>query len=115
MPRYPSDTAAPVTVTPKDPDSVIDYLFDFAPLTNGRDPNGSDWLSSGESIASHVIEADSGITVDSSVAADSNRSVRVWLSGGTVGETYTVTCRITTDTSPARVEDRSASISVAEK
>lgn len=115
MPRYPSDTAAPVPLAPKDPNATIDYLFDFAPNTNGRDTNGTDWLSSGESIASHTIVSDAGITVDSSVLADSNRSVRVWLSGGTAGNSYNVTCRITTDTVPARVEDRSIVVEVLEK
>lgn len=115
MPRYPSDTAAPVPLAPKDPDSTIDYLFDFAPNTNGRDANGTDWLSTGESIASHTIEADAGITVVSSALSDSNRSVRVWLSGGTAGNAYNVTCRITTDTSPARIEDRSIVVEVLEK
>lgn len=115
MPRYPADTSDAIAVPPKDPNAVVDYLFDWAAKTNGRDPYGSDWLASGETIASHEIVADSGITVDSSAAADTNTSVRVWLSGGTAGETYRVTCRITTDNSPARVEDRSILVTVAEK
>jgi len=113
MARYPSDTAGAVTVAPKDPDAVVDYLFDFAPLTNGRDLNGSDWLASGETISTHTIEATTGITVDSSSITDTNTSVTVWLSGGTAGTTYTVTCRITT--SASRTEDRSMSILCAEK
>lgn len=113
MPRYPAGTSAAVTMPPKDPDAVIDYLFDFAPLTNGRDPSGTDWLGSGETIDSFVIEADPGITVDSSALTDSNRSVRVWLSGGTDGRDYTITCRATTNA--GRTEDKSMRLPVREK
>lgn len=115
MARYPANTANPVVLAPKDPDAVVDYLFDFAPLTNGRDPLGTDWLGAGETIQSFNVSVPAGLTLDSSVAADSNTSVRAWLSGGTAGETYTVTCRITTNNTPARIEDRSISITVAEK
>jgi len=84
----------------KDPADVLDYKFDFASTTNGG--NKADWLASGEVISSYVITAESGITLDSDSATDTNTSVTVWLSGGTDGETYTVACKITTDNSPAR-------------
>ena len=84
----------------KDPDSVLDYLWDF-----------SDWLASGDTVSSHVVEATSGITVESSV--NDSTGVTVWLSGGTSGEAYTVTVRITTF--QGRVLDRSVVFVVTEK
>lgn len=76
----------------KDPQASKDWRFDW-----------SSWLSSGEVIATHTIEA-TGITVDT----DTNdaTSVTVWLSGGTEGSVASVTCRITTDSTPARTDDR---------
>lgn len=72
----------------KDPDSVLDYKWDF----NDAD---SPWLATGDTIASHVVTADTGITVDASTNDDD--SVTVWLSGGTAGTAYTVAVKITTN------------------
>jgi hypothetical protein len=84
----------------KDPDSVLDYEFDW-----------SSWLASGETISSYVVAADTGITVDS----DSNDtdSVTVWLSSGTAGIKYTVGCKIVT--SASRTVERSIKIRVKER
>jgi len=99
----------------KDPDAVLDFTFDFAPLTNGREGAGSDWLDTANSevISTHTITAETGITVDSSSQTDTNTSVTVWLSGGTAGTTYTVACKIVTDAS--RTEERSIKIYVKER
>ena len=95
----------------KDPDAVLDYLFDFKALTNG---NGTEnYLESGETISSFTIIADTGITVDSSAKVNTDTSVRVWLSGGTLGEAYNVTCRIVT--SGGRTVDRTMTIVVVSK
>lgn len=80
----------------KHADSKLDFKFDWAPLTNGTPGGVSDWLASGDTISTHVVTADSGITVDSSNLADSNTSVVVWLSGGAVGISYVITCSIVT-------------------
>jgi len=95
----------------KDPDSVLDYKFDWKALTNSS--GLSDWLGSGETIASHTITADAGITVDSSALSDTNTSVTVWLSGGTDQTTYSVTCQIVT--SDSRTDDRTIQIKVRER
>ena len=92
----------------KDPSEVLDYVFDWAPLTNGRTGAISDWLTSGETIVSRTITAETGITVDSSSITDSNTSVTVWLSGGTAGENYIVTCTIVT--SAGRTAERSIKV-----
>lgn len=90
----------------KDSSAVLDYKFDWKASTNGS--GASDWLASGETIASHTITADSGITVDSSALSDTNTSVTVWLSGGTEGIRYDVACEITT--SDSRTDERTIQI-----
>ena len=95
----------------KDPDATLDYKFDWKALTNGS--GSSDWLQSGETISSHTIDADSGITVDSSAQTDTNTSVTVWLSGGTAGTNYAVRCEIVT--SAARTDERTMTIQVVER
>jgi hypothetical protein len=84
----------------KDPDAVLDYSVDW-----------SSWLDDAETVASHVVIASTGITVDSDNEAAG--VVTVWLSGGTVGERYTVTTRITT--SAGRTDDRSIEIWVRQR
>ena len=79
----------------KDPDAVLDYSFDW-----------SQWLESGEIIESHAVTVPAGITKDSDT--ESSGKVTVWLSGGAVGKTYPVICRITTDS--GRTDERSINI-----
>lgn len=92
----------------KDPSAVLDYKFDWKALTNVT--GLTDWLSAGETIASRTITNDTGITVDSSSITDTNTSVTVWLSGGTAGIYYKVTCRIVTNA--GRTDERSIIIRV---
>lgn len=58
-----------------------------------------------DTIASHVVEADPGITVVSSSQTLDPKLIRVWLSGGTDGAEYGVTVRMTTTSAPAVVDD----------
>ena len=95
----------------KDPDAVLDYKFDWAAETNGS--GTSDWLQAGETIASHTIDEDTGITVDSSAQTDANTSVTVWLSGGTAGTDYAVRCEVVT--SASRTDERTMMICVRER
>jgi hypothetical protein len=76
----------------KDPDAVLDYQWDW-----------SEWLATGETIASVVITPDTGITLDSQ--SNTTTTVTAWLSGGTVDEGYRVVCEITTNA--GRTDDRS--------
>jgi len=92
----------------KDPNSVLDYVFDFAASTNGT--GAGDWLASGETISTKTVTADTGITVDSSSITDSNTSVTVWLSGGTAGTSYDVACKAVT--SGSRTVERTMIIKV---
>lgn len=95
----------------KDPQAVLDYVFDWKASTNGT--GASDWLATGETIASHTVTADTGLTVDSSSLTDSDTSVTVWLSGGTVNTHYKVICHIVT--SAGREDDRTISIRVVHR
>lgn len=86
----------------KDPDSTLDYTFDW-----------SDWLADGETIASQTVDTETGLT-EESIAASSS-AVTVWVSGGTVGNQYSVACKITTDNNPARVDERTIDIAVKQQ
>ena len=94
----------------KDPDAVLDYKFDWAPLTNGASGGASDWLASGETISTKTVTPSDGITVDGSEITDTDTSVTLWLSGGTAGQDYTVACKIVT--SDSRTDERTITIHV---
>ena len=83
----------------KDPNAVLDYSIDW-----------TRWLAGDQVAASEWIVA-SGLTK----MADSktSTSATVWLSGGTAGQSYIVTNRITT--AAGRTEDRSFTIRVEER
>lgn len=94
-----------------DPDATLDYRWDWKSLTNGY--GYSDWLGSEEIITSHTITADSGITVDSSALASTSTAVVAWISGGTAGTNYNVTCHIVT--SQGREDDRTIRLMVRQR
>jgi hypothetical protein len=66
-----------------------------------------------ETISSATVTVESGITKDSDSITDSDRTVTVWLSGGTADNEYTVTCQI--ETSLSRTAERSMFIRVLER
>lgn len=84
----------------KDPSAILDYAFDW-----------SDWLESGETISSHTITVDTGLTTDSD--SESSGVVTIWLSGGTHGVDYIVACKIST--SHSRTDERSVNIRCRER
>lgn len=87
----------------QDPDDLLDYVFDFAALTNGSGP--SDWLAVGETISSFSIsQSPPDLGVSSASITHGGTAVTVWLTGGTSGHQYTVTCHIIT--SAAREVDQ---------
>lgn len=79
----------------KDPDATLDWIFDW-----------NDWLTEAETISSSSFILDPGISIDP-VKGNSNttKTTVVWLTGGTEGQVYRVTNRITT--SEGRTDDRS--------
>lgn len=84
----------------KDPDDVLDYSFDW-----------SAWLATSETISTSDWTPSAGIVVDSET--NTTTTTTVWLSGGTAGQPYTVTNRITTN--QARTVDRTMTIRVKNK
>jgi len=82
----------------KDPDAVLDYVFDWNEL----------YLQAGETISSHTVTVETGLTKDSDSETDG--VVTVWLSGGTVQKGYLVGCEIHTNL--GRTEARSIYIAV---
>lgn len=97
----------------KDPDAVLDWKFDWAPLTNGN--GNSNWLQAGEIISSKTITispsvAATGLTADSSTITDTSTSVTVWLSKGTDYTDYQVACKIVTNA--PRTDERTITIQV---
>lgn len=84
----------------KDPEAVLDYVFDWA-----------SWLDTGETISSHTITVPAGLTLNSSAVASG--LVTAWLSGGDVGATYRVECKVVT--SAGRTDERSITIGITER
>lgn len=86
-----SEVGSPRPWIEKRAGAAKDYIF-----------NWTDWLAQeGDAIASYEITVD-GVTLDSH--SRTGAFISAWISGGTVGDLATVTCRVTTDNSPARVE-----------
>ena len=89
----------------KDPEATLDFDVDWSVAFNS-------WLA-GDTIASVAWTVEAGLTK----AAESNSTTvaKVWLSGGTAGTTYAVTCRITTASTPARVDVRTFRVRVVQR
>ena len=90
----------------KDPDAILDFTVDW-----------SDKLATGEEISSSSWVVPTGITEGSGAFASTNTTTTatIWLSGGTLGETYNVVNRIVTDSAPARTLDQTLEIKVRGK
>lgn len=86
----------------KDPDAVLDFRFDW-----------SEWLANegNDIITTSDITADAGITITDQ--SQTTTSATVWLSGGTAGQRYRVTNRITT--AAGRIDDRTHVVTVQER
>lgn len=75
-------------ISPKDPLDVLPYAFDW-----------TNFLASGETIQSATITVPTGITLG---AQQINGSiVQFYLSGGTAGTAYKISCFIQTNMTPA--------------
>lgn len=83
----------------KDPDAILDYTVDW-----------SRWLGT-DTIATSQWTVPTGLT--EVTATNTPTSATVWLSGGTAGQAYTVTNRITT--SGGRTDERSVVINVRDR
>ena len=88
------DDAGPWII--KDPDATLDYTLDW-------DVSGDSWLSGDVIAAAPVWTVTPGLTIVSQ--ANTTTTATVWLAGGTAGQTYTASCKITTGA--GRVDERS--------
>jgi hypothetical protein len=68
----------------RDPDDVSDFRWDWTAR-----------LADGETVQTATVTAPTGLTKDSQ--SNDTTTVTAWISGGTAGQSYTVTCRITTN------------------
>lgn len=85
----------------KDPDAVLDYTINWAK-----------WLPEGDQIVAVTTpDAEAGITVDS--ASFTATTTTVWVSGGSVGQTYKVPVHI--ETSGGREDDQTLEFRVREQ
>ena len=84
----------------KDPQAVLDFRVDW-----------SAWLADGDAIDTSNWTVPEGITQASATHDDTTATI--WLSGGTLGETYSLTNRITTE--QGRTDDRTIRVSVRDR
>lgn len=85
----------------KDPDATLDYEIDW-----------TDWLN-GDEISSMSYTADTGLTVETAMCTETTTSSILWVSGGTLGESYEVVCRVTT--AAGRIDDRTLKFKIKQK
>ena len=88
-----------MTTFTKDPDAQLDFSVDW-----------SDWFTGEEEIASVTWTVETGLT--NVTTSYTGTTATIWLSGGKAGRSYKVACRITTDSSPARTDERTFTVSV---
>lgn len=96
-----SAAADGVPTIPKAPAALLDYPFDWSNA-------GLGWLATGETVVSNTVTVDAGLT--NPIVTASTTAVTVWLSGGTIGRSYLVSCTITT--SAGRTDTRSIRVIV---
>lgn len=95
----------------KDPDAVLDFGVDWKALTNGT--GKSDWLAEGETITASSWDVPAGITQATPAPSFTDTVTTIWLSGGTVGTSYTLTNHVTT--SQGREDERSFTILIEDR
>lgn len=83
----------------KDPDARLDYTVDW-----------SDWLVA-DFIVSAATSVQAGLTLYTEAFTSTVHTI--WLTGGAVGQEYSVTSRIITNA--GRIDDRSFTIRVTER
>ena len=87
----------------KDPNATVDYKVDWTA-----------WLATvSDAIASVAWSATGGLVVEDDLFTAN--SATAFVSGGTLDEVATLTCRITTSSVPPRVDDRTLSIKIVSR
>lgn len=82
--------------------AVLDYKFIWDP-----------WLAISDYIVDHTITLPDNLTLTASAITDSGRSITVWLSGGSIDESYEVQCAI--ETKDGRTDKRSILIQMTNR
>lgn len=85
----------------KDPDAVADFTIDWSTELAGDTITDSEWL-----------DITAGITTDSRPDTHTGTSTTIWIGGGTLGEVYSLTNRVTT--SGGRTFDQEVELRVPE-
>jgi hypothetical protein len=85
----------------KDPDEVLDYEIDWSARLNG------------DTIASSTFTLPPGATLVADDATNTTTSTKIWLSGGTEGQTYFVMNEVVT--SAGRTMDQTVKIKIKTK
>lgn len=86
-----------------DPQANLDYGFDWV-----------DYLNAGETIASSTWRSNS-TSLTLGTQTNTTRLTQVFATGGTVGSIVRLINEITTDSSPARVDERVVVLRVAQR
>lgn len=92
----------------KDPDAVLDYMRDWG--SDALDPDAR-WLRDDDTILTSTWIVPDGITKDSDTHDD--KTATIWLSGGTLGESYELTNRVVT--AGGRTDERSVTIIIRDR
>lgn len=95
---------------PKDPDEVLDYSINW-----GLDDEGNPGRLpvADDQIATSTWDVPIGITKDSATFSSITNVATIWLSGGTLGETYVLTNHIVS--TDGRSMDQSVRIKIKAK
>ena len=99
MSRYSNQSTAPDEWPAKDPDEVLDYAVEW-----------KDRLA-GDTIASSEWTVPEGLTEDSALIAGTKAVI--WLSGGTLDQTYSITNRVVT--TGGRTHDQTVTLPIRSK
>ncbi len=90
--------------------TTLDWSFNW----NVANDDYETWLGDNEIITEYEVTIDpveeGGLTV--SLIGEVNGIVTAWLTGGILGKTYLVTCKIKTSNDPARIDSRSLKIKI---
>lgn len=86
----------------KDKDATLDYSFDW-----------TTWLDGVADTISTASVTGVGVTVNTTAVV--GKKVTAWVTGGTVGETATLTCEIRTANTPQRIDQRTVYLKIKER
>lgn len=93
-----------LTWPPKDPEEVLDYTIDWSDRMSGDTITTSEWEMDPDNDDELLIEDSNSISGENTI---------IWLSGGTLGETYFLTNHIVT--SAGREMDQTVKLKIKSK